>query len=418
MRILIMLFLANSFAYTFGYSGTRGRDGLKGENGQNGVNKTYFASEVLNQTINLSGTDGSDAGDATPGGDAYSCYFYGRPAYDVYGAPGGTGGMGGNGGDGGDGGDLTLYYNNQDDLKSINFISYGGRSGRGGYGASGGNGCYCPIRRWRNPYCPHYDCYPQFYYCHEGSIGRSGRDGHHGDNGRKGRLYLVKKENKLEKEILAKTVALGDQDFYLRKHFFKKATLDNYLGEGSNFSQESFEYDNTREEKISLRWENPRDPLEFVDLKADFSFYGKSVDFLLPSFVWHKTRKVGNTFYINKIVRKSEAMDIEFNKTRGSGNDLELIIDNSSMVNEYVKTKIHMLYKRRFALIYRTGFEGEIPSSAIRYEGRKIVIDIGQLPMKSVSYMKNGKKIWVKLKVTRSLNGFSSTKELQFKGRI
>ena len=66
---------------------------------------------------------------------------------------------------------------------------------------------------------------------------------------------------------------------------------------------------------------------------------------------------------------------------------------------------------------YRTGFNKEVPKSAITVNGNEYRIAIGKLGMKS-RYLKRGKKVKIKVNIKRSFFQFSTDYSLKKNTKI
>ncbi len=419
---------------TFGSEGMDGSSGADGYAGNDGDDVVIRAQGQM-ETYYAGGDSGEDGQAGEPGGDAYGCRQPRRTDYDVEGADGGRGGNGGDGGAGGDAGDIIAYFNNISDLRKITVYSSPGTGGFPGDGGNGGMGCSCRRYQWGIRECrtvtevnPRTNqpverevCERKQYYCTDGDNGRDGYSGSYGRNGQMGQVTLIPRMEPLgytNPNLNIDMQRIDSQSFTLSQHLFENRTgTKSLFGPGSTLNNQYRIWLERIDPVITFNWNDPtRSPADFAGHNVALSIQGRQAVASFPSSVWAKTNisQMGNTTVVNveRALKQSEAMSFNFSKLQGRGASLEAVIDDTAGLSNLVDTKIKIKYyawmKRRW--FTRTKFylklEQEIPAANIIKSDDQLIVNLGNLGIKD-TYTKQGRKIRVKLFITRSFGGRS-----------
>lgn len=411
---------------TFGISGSDGFSGANGARGRSGQNVAVYV-DGSPQTLVLNGSDGQNAFPGRDGADAWNC-FQGRPAHDLIGARGGDGGTGGHGGSGGDGGDVILYYTNIADLKKIYVQSIGGRGGQGSYGGREGRPCFCQDHRWVTTHCRDERrpdgtiarvCYDVLRTCYDGSFGTPGLSGSSGSSGSPGTLTLIKSSQPLPENVTSDSEALarlpGRRVQLALNQFVTKAGSQALLAPGSILANAYREFTRREVATAEVVWLAPRRAEELGDRAAHFSFASSGVQLDLPSDVWaqiktetHPTAQGTHTvFTVEQVLLLDEVRNVSFS-VEGNAADVRVRVRDLAIQRELLSDSFNVtLWKDKSWIAGGDDrqFAGAVSSELIRVDGNDIILDIGKLPVEDAKTFKKGKKIKVKVTLTRSFSG-------------
>ncbi len=415
--IYFFLVLSNVQAqlYILGIEGRDGPNGRDGRSGESGNSVSLYARDGGN--YNLDAHDGEYAENGQPGQDAYNCYIYQYPDYDLKAANGGDGGRGGNGGTGGSGGHITIYGKDQSNLKNIFVSSRGGRGGDAGYGSRGGQACYCPSMNWQFRYTCRVNnqdqiCY-RTHYCANGQNGRDGYSGQHGLNGNAGHLTLIPLDQNLPSEnpsiSLPIAQTIGNTQT-LSKHIWEERMgAISVLAPGSFLDNRYTLYKETRTKNMEVRWEAANVRAEESGLYANFSFDGVSdyIQFTGDALV-QTIRELENQKTIYKVTQfyfGRDIRDLRPARLFGRGKETKFFIENASNLGNIGNLDIHLIIKKKKVLHNKTLFEGLVPASVIARAANGFTITVGAISVEPEdNYDENGDKYEVELKITRSLS--------------
>lgn len=417
---------------TFGISGSSGFNGSNGISGENGRNVAVYI-DGSPQTLVLNGSDGQNASPGRDGEDAWNCY-QDRPAHDLVGARGGDGGNGGHGGSGGDGGDIILYYKNIADLKKVYIQSIGGRGGQGSYGGREGRPCLCQDYSWYTRHCRDEQrpdgtiarvCYDVMRTCYDGSFGTPGFAGGSGSNGSPGTLTLIKSTQPLPENVTSDSESLarlpGRRVQLAVNQFVTKAGSQALLAPGSILANAYREFTRREVATAEVVWAAPRQAGELGGRTARFSFSSSGVKLELPQDVWaqvasetHATAQGTHTvFTVQQVLLLDEVRNVSFS-VEGKASDVRVRIRDLALQRELLSDALNVtIWKDKSWIVGGDDrqFAGAVPAELIRLEGNEIVIDIGKLSVEDANTFKKGKKIKVKVELTRSFAGHSTSIE-------
>jgi len=416
-----------SAALSFGYAGRDGANGRSGYDGNNGQRVTFVADGSARQFL-LDGTDGSNADRGQDGYDATGCY-HNQPEYDLVGAPGGDGGNGGVGGNGGDGGNLTVYFQNESQLRQIYVTAQGGQPGRGSYGARGGRGCYCTSYGWTVRKChteqgpnghPIQVCRDYRYYCRNGSDGRYGSSGRDGRPGFTGSVSLIRSTGPLAPDVLSASVRItsipGFQTVLEQNIFSRKSGALALLAPGSRVNDVYNSFDLREKYPVATKWTSARNPADF---SGSVQLFVENRQPRITSgdgnFLIFDEQKSGDltTFTVTDAAKESELQNVSMTIEGNLTNTLIRVRDGASMVQNLLRDSFQMKLARSAVIGWDTQFEGVIDPSYIQRQGGDIIIRIGQMHMEDKKTFNPGKKIRVFLDLSRQFGPYSTASHME-----
>ncbi|MCC0176618.1 collagen-like protein [Waterburya agarophytonicola K14] len=426
-----------------GESGDSGEAGEKGVNGRNSDNLTVFA-DGSPMTLDLSGGNGAPGQQGVEGYDAFcdrqSTKNVGK---DLRGADGGSGGDGGDGGIGGNGGSLTVYTTEKEHLKQIHVIAAGGAGGAPGKAGEGGEGCECDRPYWNEETCfgdpgsPDYSCTTQEFQCTDGYSGRKGRTGRKGRDGKDGILTLINLDKTLAPdlpEVTAPISELKGRGFTLSRNIWQiKDDATSLFAPGSIIASKYKELVARHEHSVLVVWDAPQPVENFDDKQITLSLKGEDeASIFLPEDLWLETKTVKrdnvSELFVFNAVRKKEVDDLTIDGLFGQGLGLELDIFDEAEQSNLVGTDFSLKYRvgeksedKNFfggsSTIYKTKFEGSIPSEAIAQKGNLFTLQLGKLPIPP-EHLKPGLEVEIEVMAKRSLGENSQVQQLSTRTTI
>ena len=422
---------------SLGESGDSGEAGFKGKDGRDSDSLTVFA-DGSPMTLDLSGGNGASGEQGAKGFDA----FCDRQATknvgkDLQGADGGNGGDGGDGGVGGNGGSLTVYTTNKEDLKKVYVIAAGGEGGAPGKAGEGGAGCECDRPYWNEETCfgepgsPNHSCTTREFQCSDGYSGRKGRDGRKGRNGKDGTLTLINRDKSLSPDFPEATAPISElkgRGFTLSKNIWEsKDNAADLFAPGSIIASKYKELVARHEHSVLLVWDAPQPVESFNDHQITLSLKGENdANIFLPEDLWLETKAVkrGNLteLFVFNAIQSEDVSDLTIDGLFGQGTSLELDVFDEAEKSDLIATEFSVKYKvgeksesKGFfggsSTVYKTKFEGSIPTEAVVQKGNLFTLQLGKLPIPP-EYLKPELKVEVEVMAKRSLGENSEVKKL------
>ena len=413
-----------------GQRGRRGRSGRDGRDGRNGADKeiTIDGSPI---NLDLSGVAGRDGEYGREGADARcsSIDINGRSEIEL--ADGGRGGDGGKGGDGGDGGSLTVVYSQLEHLKQVNVRSPGGDGGLGGDGGDGGIGCTCPF----NVFDSSSNGSNNRIRCRSGRDGSLGRAGRDGSDGQPGTLYLVKQGEQLRSEHPTTVVSMSSlaqgTPIDLSNNIWKSYSGASQLLHPDSVIADTYnEYIKRLEKKVVPQWKESRPASDFDEQEIGLELTEQDeLAVTYPQEVWLDVEisdtQQNTLLTVNNAITEAETTDLARGSISGNEESLVFTLIDQARKSDTLNTQFEIKLKtsnNRFddsddSVRYKTRYEGIVPAAAVKRDGQRFNVALGQLPIDS-KYLRSGTLVEVRLTAIRSLGGNSAEQKISWSGRI
>jgi len=417
--IFIFLFLTTSvLAGQFGQNGRDGRDGYDGQNGRHGEDREIIAKGDM-YNYNLSGADAGDGGDGDYGEDAWNCYQR-MQNEDEYGAFGGNAGRAGNGGIGGNAGDITIYYQDESNLKNITINSTPGRGGAAGRTGYAGRGCKCQAYRWeRNG---------NTYRCFDG---RDGRDGERGLDGRSGdgsTISLIQRLEPLEPENNTRSLRIQDvpanNPLYINDHLWSFGA--SYAGLFSNNSRienaSYFKYTKTDERTVFVSWDAEQSMARYSTSQITFTLKNGSfrIDPIEPFWPIYKHERgpIESHISITDAALSTDARQIEINQLLGLEKEITLHLEDKANMLDKIPATFEIDYQTRFGgVFYQSRYQGSVSDQYLHRNGNQLVFDIGKMPIEN-QYKRWGTFVKIIVHATRRFGPYQLVDTFEIKKRL
>ena len=389
--------------------GNGGKAGLKGQQGLHGTNGRNVVVEANgeNLSLRLRGGDGAPGRDGQNGEDASNCWQR-RGEWNMVGAEGGKGGDGGMGGRGGHGGHTTIYYQNTDQLASIMVDAEGGRGSYGGRGGEGGRPCFCTYRYWRVRYKDRNGrIFFRDFQCLEGERGKRGKQGHNSPDGLLGRVKLVKSDRRLQKE--RKVLRVGaehlDQPLNLSQNIWEQRSgILNLLHPSSLVSNEYDSFVKRITKTITFHWKADRSPEEVLQGKSIKTTLNNHISYHFPKDYWvdsfeQISGRNHKSVTINHMVSFTELSKITPLKMELQGEGTTLTLRDLEGLDSFIKTEFFLETNWRLIDNYWEYYRGKIPEDLVEFDGDRIHLKVGKLPVREKSFKKRSS---LTLRIVRS----------------
>lgn len=344
-----------------------------------------------NQYFDLSGRDGFDG---KHGLDAYSL-----DCSDGLTRRGRVGESGDNGEDGESGRSAIVYFESLQSLDNILLNQSGGLGGNGGDGGLGTFGC------------------------NGGAIGQPGTDGVDGEIGRFGQLFLVKKNQFIERRNTARVISLGEfneTSLELSEHLWTEVFGAKNLFHKDSIIGESYSlFDHTEHYTINLDWRAENPIWMFFKTKLALSIRGGelSVSSYSGAVIDYRVTRIGNSFTITVLdaIHELALKNLSLGKLRGSGEDLSIEVKEKYKPRVMLTTKFVISIYHNIESTGKDVYIGSYPidEADVTFQDGCFDIKFGHLNFPS-KYKKINTKLRIHLSIYREAN--RQTRVLGIKG--
>jgi hypothetical protein len=224
--------------------------------------------------------------------------------------------------------------------------------------------------------------------------------------------------------------ATGSVSFKLVEANGKSAKLDEHVWErrsgatallapGSRISQTALVYQGVREATVSIEFLTPISPAILGEASVRATLSGGKVGFSYPQDLRIRSEVAQEgSHHVLRIRALTRAEEVELLVSQGKGaalagglqgyaSQLALLLRDEAGVSDLVQTSARAKLVQEGFLTSKTLFEGQVPAEAIRVDGDRIEIRLGQLASKPEQLAK-GKRATIIVEIERGFGGKSA----------